>query len=62
MRVFGALFFENERVVVVLNGVRGSANLGPLQPVVRKHIEPEADYIWIFPRKEVDRIQILEEG
>ena len=59
IQVLGSLYLENEKVVVVLNMVRGGADLGPIAPVRKKHIEPEAD-IWILPRNLVDRIEILE--
>ncbi|MGA2461397.1 MAG: hypothetical protein ABSF82_08255 [Candidatus Bathyarchaeia archaeon] len=51
----GFLYFENKHSVVLLNTVTDEADLGPLKRFRRRHIEPEAD-VWIFPRKEVDKI------
>lgn len=57
----GYLYMENERVVVLLNGLVEGAELGPLQVLRDKYIEPEADLILILPRSHVKEIQILEE-
>lgn len=56
----GFLYMQNERVVVLLNNLVADADLGPLQSIRRKHIEPEAD-ILILPRRQVNTIKILEE-
>jgi hypothetical protein len=58
-RLIGALYLENERVVVVLNTVSSAADLGELKTIREEHVEPEAD-IWVFPRDQVT-VQRLEE-
>ncbi len=57
--IIGLLFMENERVVVILNDIRSAADLGPLKPIRREHIDPEAN-VWVLPRDQVEEIQILE--
>jgi hypothetical protein len=38
----GFLYIRNERVVVLLNSFPSNIDLGPLRPVKKSHIEPEA--------------------
>ncbi len=53
----GFLYMKNERVVVLLNNVVSTADLGPLKSVRRNHVDPEA-YIRVFPAAQVKSIQI----
>ena len=55
----GFLYMQNERVVILVNNLVDNAELGPLQNIRRKHIEPEAD-ILILPRRQVNTIKIVE--
>lgn len=53
------LYMDNDRVVVLLNNLRQDADLGPLEPVRKRHILPEAD-ILVIPRKDVAEITFYE--
>jgi hypothetical protein len=55
----GYLYFENERVVILLNNLIEKADLGPIKYVRNEHIEPEAS-IMIIPRNQVTAIEILQ--
>ena len=56
----GVLYFENERVVVLLNNLVQNADLGPIKYFRDKHVEPEATIV-IIPRDQVRAIEILQE-
>lgn len=53
----GYLYMKNERVVVLINNVSSEADLGPLKPVRRKHVDPEAN-IRVFPAISVTSVRI----
>jgi hypothetical protein len=57
---FGLLYFENERVVVLLNNLVQEADLGPIKYFCNKHVEPEATIV-VIPRDQVRAIKILQE-
>lgn len=45
--------------VVLLNNLREGADLGPVKPIRRRHLEPEAD-IRVVPRHMVEGIERLK--
>lgn len=55
----GALFFQNQKVVVLINNVNCQADLGPLKKVRVRHVEPEAD-ILILPRDQIYKLELLQ--
>ena len=54
----GMLYFENKRVVVLLNNLVGRADLGTIKHFRNEHTEPEAS-IMIIPRNKVTAIEIF---
>jgi hypothetical protein len=54
----GMLYFQNDRVVVLLNHLVKGIDLGPLKPLCKKYREHETD-MFIFPKAAVNEIQIL---
>ncbi|GIK58511.1 MAG: hypothetical protein BroJett015_41740 [Chloroflexota bacterium] len=60
LKPVGLLYFENERVVILLNNLIEKAGLGPIKFVRNEHIEPESSII-IIPRNQVTAIEILQE-
>ncbi len=55
----GLLYFENERVVILLNNLTNKADLGPIMDICNDYVEPEAS-IMIIPRDQVMTIEILQ--
>ena len=54
----GMLYFQNDRVVVLLNNLLMGVDLGLPKPIYNKYAEHEAD-ILVFPKSTVDKVQIL---
>jgi len=55
----GLLYFQNERVTVLLNGIVDSTDLGPLKNLHKKYTDFEAHMI-ILPTSEVEIVHTLE--
>ncbi len=55
----GSLYMKNKRFLVLLNNIRGTADLGPLRRIRREHTEPEADVL-VLPRGMVKTINIFQ--
>lgn len=56
--IVGALYFETELSVVLLNNLVEGADLGPLAPLRSHHVAPEAT-ITIIPREDVCELRRL---
>lgn len=58
IRVTGQLYIKNSRVVVLLNNLCTSADLGPLAPKRDHQVVPEAD-LYIIPATQVTDVTEL---
>jgi hypothetical protein len=56
----GYLYIDNERTAVLLNILQEDADLGPLKPVRKHHILPEAN-ITVIPRKDIAKITVYDQ-
>lgn len=56
--ILGALFFETELCVVLLNNLVDGADLGPLAAVRSRHLMPEAA-ITVIPRDDIVGLRYL---
>ncbi len=54
----GELFMKTRTHIVLINGIRQGADLGPIKKVKTRHIEPEG-LVYVIPRRLVEDVQFL---